>query len=153
MALRLSRSIGKERKIDVGYGVIFTFRPFSYAELEEVKAAAHRLSRDQLSMKSQMAVEALDDEDMPDTVESEIRGRFQHGLLMTLILRFATAWDGVEQEDESPAPLEFDFIESFLTQFPGVANTLAQQVLLPYQMVNLEGKGSAPLPNTVSVEA
>jgi len=153
MALRLGRSIGQEREIDVGYQVVFTFRPFSYAELEEVKSAAQKLSRDALSLQSQMAVEAIDDEDMPDQVENEIRGKFQHVLLLTLVIRFCSKWDGVEKEDGSPAPLEFGYIDSFLTEFPGVANTLAQQVLLPYQMVAQEGKGSASLPNTVSAEA
>jgi hypothetical protein len=148
MVLRLGRSIDAVRDIDVGYGVSFTFRPFSYAEYKSAEAAAQKLARSGLSMSSQIAVETADDEDLPEQVEQEIRGRFHSVLLLILLDRFCTSWAGVELEDGTPAPTEYGCFEVFLKEFPGVANTLAGRLLAPFFEVEQEGNGSAPSPST-----
>ncbi|MEP4708739.1 hypothetical protein [Pseudophaeobacter sp.] len=157
----MARSIEMERDIPVGYGVVFYFKPFSYAEFKECESTAHRLSRQNLSMAAQMAVETIDDEDTPDQVEDEIRGRFHSALLTILITRFGLRWEGVEREPAGdadpevsiPAPFEQGYIDNFLTQYPGVSNVLSGRLLLPFRMVEQEGNASAPSPSTASAEA
>lgn len=153
MALRLGRSINQERNIPVGYGVSFSFKPFSFAQYREARAAAHKMARSSLSMKSQMAVETIDDEDMPEEVEHEIQGQFDHALLLLLIMRYCQSWEGLLTENEGAeeqAPLEIGYVESLLAAFPGVADFLSRQLLLPYQIVEQEGNGSAPSPSGAS---
>jgi hypothetical protein len=153
MALRLSRSLNVERRIEVGYGVIFRIRAFSFAEYKEVEAAAHRMARETLSPGIAIELEAVDDEDLKPEVDDAMRGRFAQTLTLLLLLRFGTGWGGVEIDDDKSAPFERQSIEMFLDQFPGVAIVLQQQLLLPFQTIAAEGKGSAPLPDTGTPEA
>lgn len=153
MALRLARSINQGRTIPVGYGVSFDFKPFTFAQYREARAAAYKMARSSLSMSAQMAVESVDDEDMPDDVEHEIQGRFDHALLLLLIMRYCRSWSGLlteVEEADTPAPLAVGYVEALLDTYPGVADTLSRQLLLPFQMVEQEGNGSAPSPSGAS---
>lgn len=148
MALRLSRSLGTERQIDVGYGVSFRFRPFTFAELKEAEATAHRLARESLPPRLAVEAEAFDDEDAGPDVDDAVRGRFAEVLTLLMVLRFGTGWDGVEIDDGVPAPFERQAVEQFLDQFPGVAMILQHSVLAPWSAALSEGKGYAPSPGT-----
>lgn len=153
MALRLARSINQGRSISVGYGVSFDFKPFTFAQYREARAAAHKMARSSLSMSAQLAVESVDDEDMPTDVEHEIQGRFDHALLLLLITRYCQSWSGLligDEGAETPAPLEVGYVEALLDSYPGVADYLSRALLLPFQMVEQEGNGSAPSPNGAS---
>lgn len=153
MVLRLARSLNAERRIDVGYGVAFHIRAFSFAEYKEVEAAAHRMAREKLPVGIAAEIEAVDDEDLKPEVGDAMRGRFAQILTLLLLLRFGTRWDGVEINDDEAAPFERVSIELFLDQFPGVAIALQQHLLMPFQAVASEGKVSALSPDTGTPEA
>lgn len=153
MALRLGRSIHQERTIPLGYGVSMTFRPFTYAEYKEIRAAAYKMARENLSPQAQASMEIVDDEDMPKEVEHELQGRVEHWVLLLLIVRFCRSWEGLlteDEETETPAPINIGYAGSFLDSFPGAAEVLGRQLLMPYKMVEQEGNGSAPSPNGAS---
>jgi len=150
MVLRLARHIGQDREIDVGYGVVFRFGPISYAAFKEAEAGAHRLARETVDMATAVALEASEIEDLDEEAEDHLRGRFAECLILLLCLRFGTGWDGVELENGEAAPFRRNEVSEFLSLFPGVALTLQQRLLSPFEMVSSEGKGSAPSPNTAS---
>ncbi|WP_299558723.1 hypothetical protein [uncultured Sulfitobacter sp.] len=152
MALRLSRSIGISRRIDVGYGVVFLIAPFTFAEYKEVEASSLRLARGALPPAMALDVEALDDEDMPIAVEDATRGLFASKQLSLMLRRFGVGWEGVETEEGAAAPFEGEAIDQFLEMFPGAAQQLQQALLSPYLAVTAEGKGSALSPNTGTPE-
>ncbi|MAC81489.1 MAG: hypothetical protein CML66_25900 [Rhodobacteraceae bacterium] len=148
MALRLGRAIAAERTIEVGYGVSFSFRPFSFADFKEAEAAAMRLARDGMPAMMAVELEAVDDEDVAPEVEDNLRGRAAANLVRLLIRRFGTGWDGIEAEDGSPAPFDAEHIGQAFELFPGIIQMLQQSLMVPFQEVAREGKPSAPSQST-----
>ncbi len=70
-------------------------------------------------------------------------------------MRYCRAWSGLlagEEGRETPAPLEVGYVETLLNTYPGVADYLSRNLLLPFQMVEQEGNGSAPSPSGASAE-
>ncbi|WP_065329964.1 hypothetical protein [Tritonibacter mobilis] len=153
MALRLGRSINQERTIPLGYGVTLVFKPFTYAQYKEARAAAHKMARANLSDESQMAVEFVDDEDMPEQVEQEIQGRIEHYVLVLLIVRYCSSWEGLLTDDEGSetlAPINLASAGALLDTYPGIAEYLGKILLTPHKLVAQEGNGFAPLPSGAS---
>ena len=140
MALRLDRSVARNRRIDLGYGVSLTMRPFGFAEFKEAEAAAHRLASQTLPPAEAASIDAFDDEDLPPEVEDATRGQFASHLIRILVSRFGDGWEGVETESGEPAALTLRTFDEFMTLFPGVVQGLQVQLLAPYQAAVLEGK-------------
>ncbi|MBB3995308.1 hypothetical protein GGR95_002963 [Sulfitobacter undariae] len=148
----MSRSIGENRRIEVGYGVAFLIGSFTFAEYKEVESTAMRLARATLPPAMAMDVEALDDEDMPVEIEDTTRGLFASKQLSLMLRRFGVGWEGVEMEDGTAAPFDGEAIDQFLSMYPGAALLLQQSLLSPYIAVVSEGKSSALLPDTGTPE-
>lgn len=146
------------RDLNPGYGVVIGIRAFSFADLKAAEATALRLAREQRPAEEAIEVEAVDDEDLSPEIKDDVQGRVVHNLVLLLLLRFGTGWQGVvaapsdtvdaPEEDEVTAPFDRASLTQFLAQFPGVASALHAEMLSPWAEVIAEGKGSAPLPGT-----
>lgn len=148
MALRLSRKLTGPRRIEIGYGVVFTVRHFTFSDFKHAEASAARIAEESRSAADASTMEALDDEDMPPEVEEAHRGNFAQALLLVLLQRFGDGWEGVETEAGEPAPFDRRALLEFLDLFPGAALTLQRELLLPFHLLVTEGNGSAPSPST-----
>lgn len=148
MALRIARSLGQARRIDLAYGTSITFRPFTFAEWKEVEATATRLAREARPLMLQAEAEALDDEDLPPDHEDQLQGAYFDQLLRLAVVRFATGWEGLEGEDGNPAPLTMRSVGDLLDMAPGIAVELQRRLLQPMDAIVSEGKGCAPSQST-----
>jgi len=150
VVLRLSRGIGKPRRIELGYGFWVELGPFSYAAFKECEAAAMRLAIASMPHADAAETEALDDEDLRPEVEEATRGRFAALIIQVVLTRFGIAWGGIEDEEGAPVPMNASSIAQVLEAFPGVAQVLHVEMLAPYEGVDAEGNGFAPLPSTAT---
>lgn len=150
MALRLKRGLTEGRTLELGYGVNVTHRPFTYADLREAEATALRLARETLPAARAFEAAATDDEDLPPEHEEALRGQAARHLVKLLVLRFGTAWGGVETDTGDSAPLTAESLDLFLDLFPGVASALHAQLLAPWFELEQEGNGFAPSHSTAT---
>ncbi|WP_152455723.1 hypothetical protein [Roseivivax sp. THAF40] len=149
----MSRKLMGPRRIDIGYGVAFHVRPFTFADFKNAEASAVRIAEESRSPMDAAAVEAIDEEDMPPEVEDAFRGDFAQALLLVLLQRYGEGWEGVETEAGTPASFDRRSILEFLDLFPGAGQTLQREILLPFHVLVSEGNGSAPSQDTASAEA
>lgn len=152
MVLRLVRGLTGGRTIELGYGVTVTHRGFTYADLREAESTALRLARETMPAARAFDAAALDDEDLPPEHEEALRGQAARHLVKLLLLRFGTAWGGLETDSGEPAPLTAESVDMFLDLFPGVASALHGQLLSPWHELEREGNGYAPSPSTATAE-
>lgn len=152
MALRLHKRTSEPREIALGYGVTVSCRPFGYAEYREAEAAAMRLARQNLPEALQFEAEMLGEDDLPPEHDEALRGLAARYVVKLLLMRFGAGWAGIEAEDGTPAAMTSDTLDQFMALFPGIAATLHGELLAPWLAVELEGNGSAPLPNTDTAE-
>ncbi|KAB2539657.1 hypothetical protein AL035_17765 [Salipiger aestuarii] len=153
MALRLARGLSGPRRIELGYGVFVSHRPFGYADLREAEATAQRLAR--TTVPERLAFEAAlhDDEDLGPEHDEAARGQFARHLVKLLLLRFGAGWDGVEAEDGTPAPMTEQSLDAFMSLFPGVSSVLHARLIEPWAELESEGNVSALSPHTATAEA
>lgn len=148
MALRLGVAIGQARRIDCGYGVAVLVGPMSFAAFKEIEATAWRVARDRLPLDMAAETEAVEDADLRPEIEDAIRGAAAAQLLRLALIRFGRAWEGLELEDGTPAPMTADTVDQALELYPGVGQAIQASLLTPFQEVGREGNASAPSPAT-----
>ncbi|ETX26851.1 hypothetical protein [Roseivivax isoporae] len=148
MALRLARKLAAERRLELGYGVAVTVAPFSFADFKQAEAAAMRVAEAHRPPQEAALVEAIDDEDLPPETMDSVRGLFAQHLVVILLARHGRGWEGVEAEDGTAAPFTTAAIGELLDLFPGIALTLARDLLAPFEALVSEGNASAPSQGT-----
>ncbi len=145
MAVRLAKALFSERRIEIGYGVTVTFRRFGYADYKEAEARAHRMARSGLDPVRAIALDVGDDEEVPPDVQDRLIGLASEILLDSMVIGFATRWEGVVGDDGAALPLTRDTWVAFRSELPLLAENLERKLAMPMHMVAAEGKGFAPL--------
>lgn len=158
MAVRLSRKLFAQRRIQVGYGVVFLFKPFGYSQYKEAEARAQRLAREQLDRIHAVTLDSVDDEEVGPEVRERLVGLASEIHLDILVTSFCEGWEGVYDEPDEvasgkgeeigdPLPFTPKTWERFREELPLIADVLDRKLAEPSAHVVQEGKGSAPLPN------
>ncbi|MCP3971688.1 MAG: hypothetical protein GY717_15485 [Rhodobacteraceae bacterium] len=154
MPVKLSRASWAERAIPLGYGVSVTFRRFGYAEYKAAEALAHKRARASVETANLGLLELGDDEVLSDEAEADLIGKAAEILIDTLVLMHASGWEGVEDADASTegnivaCPLTAQTWAQFRSHCPVLVDVLQQRLVLLHQMIDAEGKGFAPSPDT-----
>lgn len=154
MVAKLSKTLrGQERRIPLGFGVSFTFKPFTFAQYKEAEAWATRNAREGLSDEQSAALAGSDIDEMGDDFKDRLIGLASQMVLDRLVLNFCIKWEGVEEFGEDPEvtqPMELspENWGLFRDDFPTLVELLDQQLRNPMHAVVTEGNGSAPSQNT-----
>jgi hypothetical protein len=152
MALRLSRAASGPRSIDVGFGVVFRFRQFGFADYREAEAWAQRNARDQLTGPQKAALAGQEIDELGDEFQDRLIGLASEMHLDRLVTKFVEGWSGVligeSADDQEELPFSIDNWQLFKDQMPVIVDRLDRALMAPMHAVVTEGNGFAPLPGT-----
>jgi hypothetical protein len=139
MAVILSKELFKPRTIPCGYGVKITFAPFGFADYREAEARSRRLAADRLTQPEALAMDQKSDEDLGPEFQERLFGLASEVLIDSLVMKFATGWEGVEDETKAPLPLNPENWQSFRDEFPTLVDILDRSLGKPMQVLADEG--------------
>lgn len=148
MGIRLSDIVAGPRDVALGDGVSITLMPVSYAAMKAAEATAHRKAREQIGDYFGLMGEADGDWEQQLLYQERIIGIAEELMLDGLVANYATGWDGVFENDDTPVPLNEANWRRFRNAFPWKADQVRAALHRPVDIVASEGNLSAPSPNT-----
>lgn len=144
MAVRLIKALTQSRRVVLGEGVTMELRPLGFAALKAAEARAFRLAQDRLADAGLAADQTVLAGEDADAYRDELTGLAEEILLDALVLKVAVRWDGVEEEDGTPLPLDLRNWQRLRACFPWLADRALQAIRHPMYMLEREGNASAP---------
>lgn len=154
MVIKVSKALlDKQRTIQVGYGVVMTFKPFKFSEYKEVEAWARRTAQEELTREQKAALAGMEVEELGDEFKDRLIGLAEQMVLDRLVTNFCQCWEGIESFEEDPdqsEPLPYSISNWPLIRdsYPILADSLLRKLADPMLVVSAEGNASAPFPNT-----